>query len=167
MIKIHLSQIPQNETLHLCQETDPLCLGLEEAGVEAVGLLFYDLEIGVSGISFFATGSLVQNVRMTCVACLESFDHELKTTSFAMQRDLAGSELVDLTEEVREDIHLLLPMHPRCDMGGNHQCSAQFPTSEFLKSDLRFRKDPEHRSVELHSEEKSSIWSVLDQLIKH
>jgi uncharacterized metal-binding protein YceD (DUF177 family) len=167
MIKVHLSEIPHNEKLHLCAETDPLFLGLDEAGAEALGSLFYDLEIGVSGISFFATGSLVQNVRMTCVACLESFNHEIKTTSFAMQRDLAGSELVDLTEEVREDIHLLLPMHPRCDMGGNHQCSAQFPKSKFLRRDLNFRKDPEHRSVELDSEEKSSIWSVLDQLIKH
>jgi uncharacterized metal-binding protein YceD (DUF177 family) len=162
MIKIHLQQIPENETLHLYGEADPRCLDLEEAESEAVGPLIYDLQVGVSGPGLFATGSLSQKVRMTCVACLEPFEYQIETTEFAMQRDLEGSELVDLTEEVREDIHLLLPMHPRCDMGGNKKCSAQFP-----KSELSSRKNSEHRLVEPHSEEKSSIWSVLDHLTKH
>lgn len=162
MIKIHLQQVPENESLHVCGEADPICLDLAEAEAEAVGPLFYDLHVGISGPGLFATGSLSQAVKMTCVACLEPFEYEVKTTEFAMQRDLEGSELVDLTEEVREDIHLLLPMHPRCDMGGNKKCSAQFP-----KSDLDFRKDSEHCSVEPHSEEKSSIWAVLDHLTNY
>lgn len=169
MIQVHLHHIPENETLHLCGEADPLFLDLVEAEAEPIGSLFYDLHVGVSGSGLFATGSLVQQVKMTCVVCLESFEHQIKTTSFAMQRDLEGSELVDLTQEIREDIHLLLPMHPRCDMGGNNQCSAHFPKSNQRddKRDLGFRKDSEHRSVEPHSKEKSSIWAVLDQIIKH
>ena len=167
MIKVHLQHIPENESLHVCGEADPICLDLAEAEAEAVGPLFYDLQVGVSGPGFFATGSLSQKVKMTCVACLEPFEYQIETSEFAMQRDLEGSELVDLTEEVREDIHLLLPMHPRCDMGGNNKCSAQFSKSEFLKSKFSSRKDSEHCSVEPHSEEKSSIWAVLDHLTKH
>ncbi len=162
MIQVHLQHIPENESLHRCGETDSSFLDLAEAEAETVGPLFYDLQVGLSGSGLFATGSLSQKVTMTCVACLEPFEHQINTTTFAMQRDLVGSELVDLTEEVREDIHLLLPMHPRCDMGGNKKCPAQFP-----KSDLGFRKVSEHCSVEPHSEEKSSIWAVLDHLTKH
>jgi|LauGreSBDMM110SN_4_FD.fasta_scaffold98279_2 uncharacterized metal-binding protein YceD (DUF177 family) len=162
MIQVHLQHIPENESLHLCGETNPSFLDLTEAEVEAIGPLSYDLHVGLSGTGLFATGSLTQSVTMTCVACLEPFEYQIKTTSFAMQRELEGSELVDLTEEVREDIHLLLPMHPRCDMGGNKKCPSQFPNS-----DLCFRKTSEHCSVEPHSEEKSSIWAILDHLTKN
>jgi uncharacterized metal-binding protein YceD (DUF177 family) len=150
MIQVHLHQIPDADFLKLSGEADPTLLGLEEANMEPVGPLFYELEVGLSDGGLFATGSLSQKVRMTCVGCLEPFEYLIETKTFAMQQELSGSELVDLTEAVREDIQLLLPMHPRCTLGGN-QCPAQFPQ----------RVIPP-----IENSEVRSVWSALDN-IKH
>ena len=149
-IQVHLHHIPENDSLHLTGEADSVVLDLEEAGIEAVGPLFYDLQVGLSDGGLFATGTLAQTMRMTCVGCLESFDWPFETQEFAIQKELSGSELVDLTPEVREDIHLLLPMHPRCTLGGN-KCPAQFPQ----------RVVPSSKNSEVRS-----VWAALDQLTK-
>lgn len=148
MIQVHLNQIPEGDVLILTGEADSSFLGLEEAEMEAVGPLCYHLEVGLSHGGLFATGKLSQKARLTCVCCLESFEYLLEVKNFAMQQDLTGSELVDLTETIREDIHLLLPMHPRCTLGGA-QCPVQFPQRV-----IPLAEDSEIRSV----------WSALDNI---
>ncbi|GAB4167399.1 MAG: hypothetical protein Fur0032_05380 [Terrimicrobiaceae bacterium] len=106
-------QIPQGDTLHLEGEEDASPLGLEEGGATPVGPLRYSLDIGLSGSGLFATGHLALRVRMTCVVTLEPFEQDLIVDPFCLQKELDGAELVDLTPEVREDIHLALPAHPR------------------------------------------------------
>ena len=147
-IAVHLHHIPEHDLLHLRGEASAVVLHLEEVEIEAVGPLFYDLQVGLSDSGLFATGTLSQTMRMTCVGCLESFEWQFTTQEFAMQKELAGSELVDLTPEVREDIHLLLPMHPRCTLGGN-KCPAQFPQ----------RVVPSSKKSEVRS-----IWAALDNI---
>lgn len=148
MIKVHLKQIPEGGFLELSGETNPAFLELEEVEMEAVGSFFYNLEVGLSGGGLFATGKLSQKVRMTCVCCLEPFEHEITTSTFAMQQDLQGAELVDLTLEIREDIHLLLPMHPRCTLSRN-QCPTQFPQRVIPPTE---------------NSEARSVWSALDNI---
>ncbi|MCX6958360.1 MAG: hypothetical protein NT164_07480 [Verrucomicrobiae bacterium] len=147
-ITVHLHHIPENESLHLTGEANSVALDLEEAGIGAVGPLFYDLQVGISDGGLFATGTLSQTMRMTCVGCLEFFEWQFETKEFAMQKELSGSELVDLTPEVREDIHLLLPMHPRCTLGGN-KCPAQFPQRLVSSSEIS---------------EIRSVWAALDNI---
>lgn len=151
-MKVHLQQIPQGETLHLEGEEDPVFLGLEEAGVEPVGPFRYAIDAGVSDGGLFATGRLSQRVRMTCVSCLEPFEREVVSDPFALQVELPGTESVDLTPEVREDIHLLLPAHPRCDSGGEKTCPAHYPASARTTP-----LQPERR-------ERPALWEALDQL---
>ncbi len=114
-MKVHLRQIPSGGTLHLAGEEDPSGLDLADAGAEPAGPLRYALEVGLSDGGIFATGELRLRVRMRCVVTLEHFETEIVIPTFAMQRELDGRELVDLTPEVREDIHLALPAHPRSD----------------------------------------------------
>ena len=151
-MKVHLRQIPAGGTLHLEGEEEATPLGLEEAGAEPVGPLEYSLDVGLSEGGLFATGSIAQRVRMTCVACLEPFEREIVVDPFATQVELEGSELVDLTPEVREDIHLLLPAHPRCDHGGEKTCPAHFPAGA--------------RTTPLQTEmtARPAVWEALDQL---
>ncbi len=149
MLNIHLRHIPEGDTFHFEGEVDSGLLDLAEAGAEPVGPFCYDLHVGISEGGIFATGKLSQRVRMTCVGCLEKFEHEIITQEFAMQRELDGREEVDLTPEVREDIQLLLPMHPRCDLGGNRQCPVQFSKTF----------SPSAKVVE-----DSDAWSILDNL---
>lgn len=153
MISVHLHQIPPGGTLSLRGEIPHADLGpleLESASIQAVGSLHYELEVGLSGGGLFATGKLALRIKATCVSCLEAFEYELQIPNFALQKELTGSELVDLTPEVREDIHLLLPMHPRCTLGGK-QCPAQFPQ----------RVVPSSPNSEVRS-----VWAALDKF-KH
>ena len=151
-MKVHLRQIPQGEILHIEGDEDAAPLGLEEAGAEPVGPLVYSLDIGVSDGGLFATGRLAQRVRMTCGSCLEPFELDVRDNLFAVQIELDGSELVDLTAEVREDIHLLLPAHPRCDSGGEKTCPAHYPAAD--------RTSP----IQVGRTTCPAIWEALDQL---
>jgi len=121
-MKVHLLQIPHGETLHIEGEEDPAGLELEAAGAVAVSPLAYSLDVGVSDGGLFATGRASVRVRMRCVVCLEDMEKEIVADPFSMQMELTGREQIDLTPFVREDIHLLLPPHPRCDAGAT--CSA-------------------------------------------
>jgi uncharacterized metal-binding protein YceD (DUF177 family) len=151
-MKVHTRQIPEGGTLHLEGEEDASPLGLEEAGAEPIGPLEYSLDVGLSDGGLFATGFIAQRVRMTCVSCLEPFEKEVVIDPFATQIELDGNELVDLTREVREDIHLLLPAHPRCDHGGEKTCPASFPAG------ARTAPLPMEKSA------RPAIWEALDQL---
>jgi uncharacterized metal-binding protein YceD (DUF177 family) len=125
-MKIHLRQIPQGGTLHVEDAEDPRFLELEEVEARPVSPVHYALDVGLSGGGIFATGHLRLRVRFRCVACLNEFETDLIIDPFAVQKELDGRESVDLTPEIREDIHLALPAHPRCDAGGRKTCPARF-----------------------------------------
>jgi len=116
-MKVHLRQIPQGETLHIEGEESATPLGLEEAGAVPISPLTYSLDVGLSDGGLFATGKVAVRVRMQCVLCLGDVEKEIEVDPFALQTELSGNEQLDLTPFVREDIHLLLPPHPRCDTG--------------------------------------------------
>ncbi|MCX7868761.1 MAG: DUF177 domain-containing protein, partial [Terrimicrobiaceae bacterium] len=125
-------------------EEDAGFLCLEEAGVRAAGPLHYNLEAGLSGGGLFATGSLRLRVAMTCVVTLEVFEREIEVTDFAAQKELDGREWVDLSEEIRDEIHLALPAHPR---------SAQAAERDGLRPGGSALAPP-----------ASGAWKALDQL---
>lgn len=125
-MKIHLRQIPQGGTLHIEDAEDPGFLELEEIEARAVSPVHYSLDVGLSGGGIFATGRLSLRIRLRCVACLNDFETELVVEPFALQEELDGRELVDLAPQIREDIHLALPAHPRCDADGRKICPARF-----------------------------------------
>ena len=123
-MKVHLRHIPDGDTLHLEGEENATPLGLEEAGAVPVSPLRYSLDVGTSDGGLFATGDLAVRVRLQCVSCLEDFERDIIVNPFSLQMELSGSELIDLTPLVREDIHLNLPAHPRCDSNGGPICPA-------------------------------------------
>jgi hypothetical protein len=129
-MKVHLMQIPGAGTLHLEGEEDAAPLGLEEAGAEPAGPLHYSLDAGLSRGGLFAVGSLRLRVRLRCVVTLELFEHEIVIDAFAVQKELDGREVVDLTPEVREDIHLALPAHPRSAAAHAGVCCQTTASSE-------------------------------------
>lgn len=145
-MKVHLLQIPQGETLHLEGEESASGLDLHEAGAEAVTPLSYSLDIGLSDGGLFATGRLAIRVRMTCVKCLEPVELDIVVDPFSLQTELSGREQIDLTPFLREDIHLLLPPHPKCDEEA--ACPAADATT--------VGREPPERAA--------SAWDALDKL---
>ncbi len=145
-MKVHLRQIPQGEILHLEGEESAAPLGLEEAGAVPISPLTYSLDVGLSDGGLFATGKIAVRVRMQCVLCLGDVEKEIEVDPFALQTELSGNEQLDLTPFVREDIHLLLPPHPRCDTG------AACPAAGAPRTNLH------------PPETGASAWDALDKL---
>jgi len=132
-MKISLHQIPEGSTLIFEGEEDASFLDLKEIEARALSPVRYVLDVGLSDGGIFATGSLQVRVLLTCVACLEPFEYDLEIAPFALQKELEGAEMVDLTSEIREDIQLALPSYPRCDAEGGKTCPAHFPKASTEK----------------------------------
>lgn len=147
-MKIHLRQIPPGDTLHLEEDVDPGFLELGSADAEAVSPVHCALDAGLSDGGLFATGSLSVRVRQTCVKCLQPFESTITAPDFAAQVELNGRESVDLTPEIREDILLVLPSHPRCDADGSTTCPATFRSAPHAP---------------LTEETDHTAWDALDQ----
>ena len=124
-MKIHLRQIPA-EGLHLEGEEDCPIREMEVEGIRCAGPLRYHIDVGLSGDSLWANGSLNQPVQLRCVACLEEFPFEVRVPAFAIHLELPGPETVDLTPLLREDILLNLPAYPHCDREGSRVCKAAY-----------------------------------------
>jgi len=105
----------------------------------------------------FATGQLAVDFDMECVACLERFRYSLVVPDFACQIELTGSETVDLTESVREDILLALPPHPHCDWNGEKVCQGALS---------RFKTEAARETLSDAQETGGTqeVWGALDQL---
>jgi uncharacterized metal-binding protein YceD (DUF177 family) len=149
-MKIHLKQIP-SEGLHV-EGTEPRAiLDLQDPGVQPVSDIDYALDVGLSEGGLFATGRLSVDLELECVACLKRFRYPLRVPDFACQVELTGSETVDLTEPVREDILLALPPHPHCDWNGESVCQG-----------VSYRVNTQAADAPLAG--KPDAWGALDQL---
>lgn len=147
---VHVNQIdPTGTRLSGIEETDILEIG--DSGVRTLENVEYDLEVGMSKGGLYATGTIGVNLEFTCVRCLEAFTRRVEVADFAMQTELTGSETVDLTPWLREDILLALPTHPHCDDRGERVCPA---AERFQGND----PDREERP------QGDSAWDILDQL---
>ena len=149
-MKVHLLQIPTEGKRY--EGEDPASiLDLHEPDTQPVSPVRYELDVGLSDGGLFATGSLGAEMELRCVSCLEKFHYPLEVPDFACQVELTGSETVDLTEPIREDILLALPAHPHCDWNGDKTCPGAFrnPVSEL----------PAEPSAE-----SRDVWEALDQI---
>jgi DUF177 domain-containing protein len=144
-MKIHLKQIP-DKGAHLEGEEDCPIQELEAENIRCAGPLHYSLDVGISGDSLWANGTLRQPLELQCVSCLEKFVHTIEVTAFAVHIELTGPETVDLTPQMREDILLNLPTHPHCDRDGQRVCKAPHP-------------DPATKEAQ-----RKPDWSPLDKL---
>ena len=120
-MKVHLNQIP-GHGLHLEGEEAASFLDLPESQARSASPLRYRLDVGLSDGGLFATGELAVDVSLECVNCLTRFIYPIRILDFAMQMELPGTEMVDLTPQIREDILLALPPYPHCDWNGENVC---------------------------------------------
>lgn len=147
-MKIHTMQIP-DEGMHIEGEDPSEVLGLTGDPALALSPIRYVLDVGISEGGIFAVGQLAVDTESVCVRCLEKFQRVVEVPDFAMQMDLDGKEMVDLTDQVREDILLALPAHPHCDWNGEKVCNAVFPKAA---------------DVAPAAEDRRDVWKSLDNL---
>jgi uncharacterized metal-binding protein YceD (DUF177 family) len=156
-MKIHLRQIPV-EGLHIEGEEDREILEIADEKTEVLSRVRYSLDVGLSDGGLFATGFVEADLRLECVRCLEKFDFLAEVPDFAVQVELATSETVDLTEEIREDILLTLPAHPHCDRDGAQTCSGVRDLPQ-IRDEIT--EEPTHGSAQ--GDLKKNPWISLDK----
>ena len=147
-MKVHVLQIPEGGK-HIEGEDPSDVLELHDDHTRAVAPIHYALDVGVSEDGLWAHGEIGTQVECQCVRCLEKFRRPLTVPDFAVQVQLEGREMVDLTEHVREDILLALPAHPTCDWDGKKVCKASFTTAGSAAEPL---------------DESRDVWKDLDNL---
>lgn len=180
-MKIHINQIPVSG-LHLEGEAPASILDFQDELVKVISPISYDLQVGLSGGGLFAVGTLSVDLELECVSCLERFIQKLEVNEFAFQIDLEGSETVDLTEALREDILLALPPHPHCDWDGSKVCDDVRKFTQNLtnnpkshkKADSRTEKEADEQnedlrdvSIPLDATGRKNPWAKLDELSKN
>ncbi len=146
-MNVHLNQIGA-DGLHLEGQEDSAMLDVQDPLVKPVGPIAYQLDAGISGRSFFATGRLEAPVDFECVKCLRWFRRAMIVEDFAVQVDLTGPEMIDLTPYAREDILLAFPSHPHCDWDGQTECPGVDPVPAQVRE----------------QDADSTTWGALDQL---
>jgi uncharacterized protein len=146
-MKIHTLQIPP-EGKHVEGEDPASVLVLEDSQASPCAPLSYSLDVGLSEGGLFATGALRAAFTVECVRCLNRFDMPICVDDFACQVELDGSEVVDLTDILREDILLALPAHPHCDWNGRLPCPGT----------------PVPATAEPLAEDRTHVWNALDGL---
>ncbi len=152
-MKVHTRKIPV-EGLHLEGEESGVDLDVSGEYLKPLGPVHYSLDIGLSGDSFFVTGTLGIDLEFECVNCLEKFKYPLQVENFAMQMDLAGEETVDLTPQIREDILINLPQYPRCDWNGQKVCEGM----------LKFKRETGPEASPEPLAPAADAWNELDKL---
>jgi len=81
--------------------------------------LFYE-DIGIKVRAYFfdhhlyVEGKVGTRVRMTCSLCLKEFTQVIGNEKFAYDCKIEGREVIDLTDAIREDIIVALPIRPLC-----------------------------------------------------
>ncbi len=149
-LQAHLAQIPNDGSCAVEAEIDPAFLDLEETEWTADSPVRCSVQVTLSGNDIYALGSTEIELSTRCVKCLEEFSSTLRIPDLALHKEQDGRELIDLTEELREDILLLLPSHPRCDIDGNRECPVTFRASP--QAPLANERTP-----------RPDAWNALDQ----
>jgi len=111
-MKIKVNQVPE-EGLRLKGNEPSSIFDIKEPLFRFENPIHYDLEVTWVGINnLLVQGKLSIIVKAQCVRSLEWFDLPIEVPEFQSHHaDVKGDE-VDLTEEIREDILILLPANP-------------------------------------------------------
>jgi uncharacterized protein len=105
---------PDGETV---EATSPLPeTHVEEAGVWFDKPVHLRLRLSVVNARFIALGSYETAVTMECHRCLRRFEYPVTGADYIWEQPvrLSGDEIIDLTEGIREDIMLRLPLKNLC-----------------------------------------------------
>ena len=102
---------PEGETL----EGEVDCVDIDEEFVKPAGAARYRLDAKLYGTELLVRGHLEQDFVLACSRCGKDFTTTVEVDDFTFSCEVdEKSPQVDLTEEIRESIILVLPAYPVC-----------------------------------------------------
>ncbi len=91
--------------------------------VQPSGPVAYVLTAEIVSDQLIVTGQVETTLKLLCSVCADFFSTTIRVSSFLRAYPLeAGQEVVDLTEDIREDILLEVPNYPRGNIDEDGHC---------------------------------------------
>ncbi|MGJ8695817.1 MAG: YceD family protein [Verrucomicrobiaceae bacterium] len=115
-MKIELVNLP-DEGVSLNGELPPETFDLKEEHTKAASPLYYDLHVQRFDSELLLTGALKATFELTCMRSLHPFLQTIEIPEVAISIEIGESGIIDPTDELREELIILLPGNPRCDEG--------------------------------------------------
>ena len=121
-MKIHVNRIP-DEGLREEVTYDPAALDVERDDLRV------EAPIAVSSFILKTAGEMVvqadirAHAQMSCARCLEPFEVPLQTAA-TLSYTVAPTDVVDITEDIRQELMLAYPMVPMCRQDCRGLCTA-------------------------------------------
>jgi uncharacterized protein len=112
-MRIDVARIPQSGIV-LEAEEPPQIMGEAPDGVEYGEPIRVRLSVNLVGRTLVVQGTLSVSASLECNRCLREFNRRLEVSDYSLAMQVKGDETVDLTESIREDIILSLPMKRLC-----------------------------------------------------
>lgn len=82
----------------------------------------YRFFVNILGSECLVSGALETHLHAPCARCLELIPLDIRVENFQHSFDITGLESIDLTQTIREDILLGLPLAPRCQLDKDFRC---------------------------------------------
>ena len=148
-MKIEIPKLaPEGDSFTGEESAEILTLGAQEQ-VRAEGPVHYDFFVQVIGHELVVRGSLSARFAATCGRCAEIFSTNMVISDFLRAFELSdGQDVMDLTDDIREEVLINLPHYPVCksdcrglcpQCGGNLNhgaCGCKAPTADLRWSGL-------------------------------
>ena len=122
MMKIHVNQVPP-EGLKDHAAYDPSTLDMERFDVHLREPFEVDAFITKADQELVVSAEIRAPLRLTCARCLEEF-LSIVSTDAMFSYKVQPTDVVDITEDVRQEIILAYPMIPVCQPDCKGLCSS-------------------------------------------
>ena len=155
-LKINMSDLPE-DGLQVDGVMDGAVYGLKKGqGAENTGLMF-DLYLQRFDTELLIQGVISTTFTLECVRTLHPFDKKISLDKMSLSVEIE-EDVVDLTELLREEILILLPVYPTCDMGDKEMsCEIE---EKYLALDTYTKDGVEDEPAQ----PKDDRWAALDDL---
>lgn len=112
-MKIYVDRIPE-EGLFLEEDEPVEILDIEDARVKFNENIHVKVRVYKVSGNLIVVGTLSTRVSYTCSCCLEVFNFPVESKKFSYDCEIASQDIIDLTDPIREDIIIGLPLRPLC-----------------------------------------------------
>lgn len=153
-MKIYIERIPE-EGLFLEGEESPVIIGIEGGRERFEENIRVQVRAFKVSDNLIVVGSLWTHVSLSCSCCLENFNGLIENKKFTYDCEILEQNVIDITEPIREDILMGLPLRPLCQENCKGLCPQCGQNLNLVQC----------RCIGPKKAEKSSPFNVLDDLL--
>lgn len=112
-MKIDIKEIPP-EGMHIETKEPKALQDVSIFGIKFNDPVYVSVFVSLTGKTLLINGKIGTKANIVCGRCLKEFEQQLINNNFTLDIDTAGQDEVDITDNIREEIVITLPLKPLC-----------------------------------------------------